>query len=201
MAGFTEVTPKVSDTKIECYNSKIREYKRERNDNCSVDKVVKYVLEQKNIEDVIITAVRSRDKDGKKHPHQKRLQNDYLENYVQKLLKIKNKIAQIESFNSLYMLLEGNKVHGVGEMLFYDVSVRIGEYLKMYPETIYVHAGTRTGLKNLLEREIHEKQIKKEILPEPFRSSDLTPGQLEDFFCRYKDIFSNNNKKKTRGCL
>ena len=180
---------------IKYYNSKIMEYKKERNDHCSADRVVKYVLKQKNIEEAINTAVISRDENGKKHSHQRRLQNNCLEDYSQKLLKIKNQISQVKSFNSLYMLLEQNRIHGVGELLIYDVSVRIGEYLKIYPETIYIHAGTRIGLKNLLKRRIYEQTINKQNLPEPFRSCDLTPGQLEDFFCIYKDIFSNSIKE------
>ena len=189
----------LSNDVIKHYKSKIMEYKNERNDNCSVDRVVKYVLKQKNIEEAINTAVISRAENGKKHSHQRRLPNNCLEDYAQKLLEIKKQISQTKSFDSLYMLLEQNRIHGVGELLIYDVSVRIGEYLKIYPETIYVHAGTRIGLQNLQKEKIHEKQIKKETLPEPFRSSDLTPGQLEDFFCIYKDIFSNgikDNKEK-----
>jgi len=188
-----------SNVILEYYKSNILEYKSKRNGNCSVDRVVKYVLKQKNIEEAINTAVISRDENGKKHSHQRRLPNNCLEDYAQKLLEIKKQISQTKSFDSLYMLLEQNRIHGVGELLIYDVSVRIGEYLKIYPETIYVHAGTRIGLQNLQKEKIHEKQIKKETLPEPFRSSDLTPGQLEDFFCIYKDIFSNgikDNKEK-----
>ena len=188
----------LSNDVIKHYKSKIMEYKNERNDNCSVDRVVKYVLKQKNIEEAINTAVMSRDENGKKHSHQKRLPNICLKDYSQKLLIIKNQISQVKSFNSLDMLLEQNRIHGVGELLIYDVSVRIGEYLKIYPETIYIHAGTRTGLQNLLKRRIYEKQIKKETLPDPFRSCDLTPGQLEDFFCIYKYIFSNNKKDSGR---
>jgi hypothetical protein len=180
-----------SNDVIKCYNSKIFEYKSERSKICLIDSVVKYVLEQKSIGDAINTAVMSKDKNEKKHSHQRRLQNNCLEDYAQKLLEIKNQISQVKSFNSLYILLEQNRIHGVGELLIYDVSVRIGEYLKIYPETIYIHAGTKTGLQNLLKRKIPEKQIKKEMLPEPFCSSDLTPGQLEDFFCIYKDIFIN----------
>jgi len=180
---------------IEYYESNILEYKNKRKGNCSVDNVVKYVLKQKNIEEAINTAVISRDENDNLHPHQYRIYNYVYENFIQNLLFVKDKINNSKNFDELIRIIEKYKPSGAGELFCYDVALRIGHYLKLLPDRIYIHAGTRIGLQNLLKRKIYEKQIKKEILPEPFRSSDLTPGQLEDFFCIFKDIFSNGIKE------
>jgi len=77
--------------------------------------------------------------------------------------------------------------------------MRIGIYLKLYPDFIYLHSGTKIGLENLLNKKIKDVYIKKENLPEPFWSCDLLSIQLEDLFCHYKkelnDNYINNIKK------
>jgi len=185
---------------IEYYKSKIMEYKNKRNEKCSIDNVVKYVSEQKNIDDAIRIAVGSRDRNGKMHSHQRHVQKIAYGKFTEVLLQVKEKIVKATDFDQLFSIIaiEGKNIYGVGEMLIYDTAFRIGTWRKIFPETIYIHAGTRIGLSNLLKRKIYEQTINKKDLPEPFRSCDLTPGQLEDFFCINKDMFSNSNKRKGR---
>jgi len=179
---------------INIYNKKKNEYKNRRG-NCIYDTVIKYVLEQKNLKNAIIIAAYSHDKYGKKHSHQRRLENDILSDFGEILVSIENKINDISDFDSLISIIDKHKINGVGEMLVYDVALRIGHYKRIYPEKIYLHRGTRVGVENLLGRKVYQNTILKEQLPEPFKSCDLTASQLEDFFCIYEDIFSNNNKQ------
>jgi hypothetical protein len=180
-------------SKDDYYKTKIAEYNAKRNSSCWMDSVVQYVLEQKDIDNAIVKAALSRDKNGKKHSHQWRLPNDVLEDYSQILLKEKDRIGKSKSFDDLFYLLSSLKIHGAGELLIYDTSVRIGYFRKLFPKKIYIHEGTRIGLEKLLKRKIYEKTIEKQQLPEPFCSCDLTPGQLEDFFCLNKNIFQDDN--------
>jgi hypothetical protein len=182
-------------TNDDYYITKIAEYKAKRDSSCWADSVVQYVLEQEDIGNAIIKAVMSRAKNEKKHSHQWRLPNKVLENYSQILLKEKEEIEKIKSFDELFYLLDSLKIHGVGELLVYDASVRVGYFQKLFPQKIYIHAGTRIGLERFLKRKIYGNTLEKQQLPEPFRSCDLTPGQLEDFFCINKDIFLVDNEK------
>ena len=186
---------------IEHYKSKIMEYKSERNDNCSVDKVVKYVLKQKSIEDVIRIAVRSRDEAGKMHPHQWRVQKIAYGIFINALLQVKEKIAKATDFDQLFSIvtIEGNKIWGVGEVLIYDTAFRIGKWRNINPQKIYLHAGTRKGVERLMGRKIRNDYIIKDNLKPPFNTCKLECWQLEDFFCIYKDIFSNDINKKDSG--
>ena len=77
-------------------------------------------------------------------------------------------------------------------MACYDVAIRIGSYLGLHPELVYLHAGTRKGLKNLMKGKVKDNFIKKEDLPEPFKSSDLTCHEIEDILCIYKDKFKTS---------
>jgi predicted lipase len=160
-----------------------------------MDSVVQYVLKQKEIDDVIKKAVLSRDKYGNKHSHQWRIYNYVYDKFIQNLLNVEDEIDKVKDFDELYDIIDSNKPSGVGELFCYDTALRIGQRLDRLPEKIYIHAGTRVGLERFLKRKIHEKTIEKQMLPEPFRSCELTPGQLEDFFCIYKDIFLHNGGK------
>ena len=185
---------------IEYYNSKIMEYKNNKKGNCSIDNVIKYVLEQNSLEEAINIAIMSKDKNGNFHPHQYRIYNDVYENFIQNLLSIKNKIKDSKNFDELIKTIEKYKPFRAGELFCYDVALRIGHYLKLLPDRIYIHAGTRKGLSNLLKRRIYEQTINKQNLPEPFCSCDLTPGQLEDFLCINKEIFINGINEDITNC-
>jgi hypothetical protein len=158
-----------------------------------MDRVVKYVLEQKTIDDAITVSVMSKDKYGNKHSHQWRICNDVYEEFKFSLLNVKDRIEKAKNFDELVNIIDRHKPHGVGEVFCYDTTVRIGFWLNLLSEKVYIHAGTRIGLQNLFVKKISIKTICKDKLPEPFCSSDLSPGQLEDFFCIFKADFSGNN--------
>jgi hypothetical protein len=177
----------------EYYREKLIEYIDRRGNIFSTDKFLKYVMEQKTLENAIDVAVRSLDKNGKKQSHQKRLKNSVLSEFGHiVIVSEKEKINNAKTFDELYKIIKRNKIDGVGEMLEYDVSIRIGCYLQIYPERIYLHTGTRKGIENLYGHKINKNYLYKNELPDPFNNCDLTPGQLEDFFCIYKEADKQN---------
>jgi len=188
---------------ISYYIEKINEYLFERNGNCSYDPVMKYVLEQTNIEEVIRVAVRSRDKTGKMNPHQYRVPKTAYGEFTEALLQAREKLINATNFDQIFSIVENEaaKVCGAGEMLIYDTAFRIGKWRKIYPQKIYLHAGTRKGIEGLMKRKISNYYIQKDELPPPFNTCKLECWQLEDFFCINKEIFSTNGKqtKKRKG--
>ena len=177
---------------IDFYKSLIADHLSKRSNSCWMDPIVKYTLTQKKIEDAIYIAVMSRDKTGRKHSHQWRIYDHVYENFSQNLLNVRDKIENSKNFDELLNIIDEEKPSGAGELFCYDTAVRIGHYLNLFPEKIYLHAGTRKGLEALLKRKIYGKTINKNNLPEPFKSCKLSPGQLEDFFCIYKEYLSGN---------
>jgi hypothetical protein len=186
--------------KINFHESLIRDYLAERNSSCWMDFVVKYTRKQKTLEEAIRIAVKSRDENGKKHPHQWRIYNYVYGNFIQNLLNVKEKIKGAKDFDELYNITNSNRPTGAGELFCYDTALRMGHFLNKLPKKIYIHAGTRIGLKALLGREIYEKTMYKKDLPEPFCSCELTSDQLEDFFCIYKNLLSGNSNNKKSFC-
>ena len=39
--------------------------------------------------------------------------------------------------------------HGIGSLTVYDTATRIGAFLKLEPDRVYLHAGTRDGARAL----------------------------------------------------
>jgi len=185
--------------KIDYHKSLIADYLSERDNICCID-IITYTIEQNSLEDAIRVAVMSKNKNGKTEFHQRRIYKNVYPNFLKNLLKIKDKIENAKNFDKLISTIFINKPSGAGELFCYDVALRIGHKLNLLPEKIYIHAGTKIGLENLLKRKIYEKTIDKRKLPEPFCSCELTPDQLEDFLCIYKEELSDNylstNKKE-----
>src|SRR5262249_40973014 len=127
---------------------------------------------------------------GKRHSHQYRLNKADMELFAKELQSQEERIRAAESFDILFKVIEkvGVKIEGIGDMLIYDSAERIGGYLNIFPDKVYLHAGTREGAEKLLGK-IEASTIRKEMFPEPIRSSNLSCADIESLLCIYKDIF------------
>jgi hypothetical protein len=79
----------------------------------------------------------------------------------------------------------------LGELYVYDTSLRIGAYMGIWPQKVYLHAGTRKGAKALgfpsTARSI-------DPLAMPIEMSQLEPREMEDFLCIYKAHLAKLNE-------
>lgn len=190
----------MEETTVNTYNELIDEYLYKHDRKCLHDSVIEYILEQTSIEEVIRIAVHSKDKMGRVHPHQRHIRKIAYEKLLKALIPKKERINAIKDFDYLISLIttEGEKIFGVGEMLIYDTAFRIGKWKKIYPQKIYLHAGTRKGVERLMNKRKKDAYISKDSLPPPFNTCILACWQLENFFCIYKDSFSGNEKQSKK---
>jgi len=139
-------------------------------------------------ESAISDAAMSIDRNGKRFPHQRRIKKAALESAKEALLRISPKLAECGSFHELYGAVEDalKPVVGAGRLYVYDVSLRIGAKLGLFPQKVYLHAGTRKGAK-VLGLNTRLGWVEMESLPEWLR--ELQPYEAEDFLCIYKDRF------------
>jgi hypothetical protein len=70
------------------------------------------------------------------------------------------------------------------ELTVYDTAQRIGAYLGIKPDRIYLHAGARAGARALGLRGRAESILRQD-LPREFQR--LEPYEAEDCLCIYKD--------------
>ena len=85
------------------------------------------------------------------HPHQRRLGRKKLAQAAKALLKKIDAVQTCRSFEELHELVTNCTRHidRFGALARYDVALRIGANLGLWPELIYLHAGTKVGCKKL----------------------------------------------------
>ena len=161
----------------------IKHYKKLRIEN--PDTWVEYCAEQKNLYSAIKYAALATNKLKKRNPHQYRLKHSDLQDFSELLLLLEVQIAKTKTFDELFLIISKTSIKGIGELAKYDTATRIAAFLKLTPEKIYLHAGTKKGAKNLLNKRITTKTISKNELPNIFHS--LSCAEIEDVLCIYKN--------------
>lgn len=130
------------------------------------------------VEGSIETAAMARLPNGKRHSHQYRIPSAVLENVKNNLLQRQGELERSANFDDIYRIVEECRVPGFGELAIYDTALRIGVRLGKLPNRVYLHAGTRKGLK-ALGLDAGRKSIELAELPQPLR--ELSASGLEDF--------------------
>lgn len=151
--------------------------------------------QSENITEAIRRAALARTPKGTKHSHQRHIPKLILERFQRNLRAVEAELQNSNEFNSIYDLVKKQKVDGIGPLATYDTALRIGAYRRALPKMVYLHAGTRKGVKNLAKRFSDPGLMKASNgetilvgeLPPPI--GDLEPWEIEDFMCIYKNDF------------
>jgi hypothetical protein len=152
-------------------------------------------------EDAISGAALARLPNGNKHPHQYRNPPASLKESRRLLLDNLSQVRRATSFQELIELVDHliRPLDRMGEMVVYDTALRIGARFGLEPEKVYVHRGTRDGIRKL-GLDVRRETIELDELPEPIRK--LTPREAEDFLCVYKDSLSPRREARAgASCL
>lgn len=142
---------------------------------------------QPTLERAIEVAALAQLPSGKRHPHQRRIPQAVLEEVRDCLLS-----TNLQAYKTFSELIAAVKLHisnikGIGDLTVYDTTHRIGAYLGLEPEIVYLHAGTREGARAIGIAK-GQKTVRIDELPSPFHM--LTPSEVEDCLCLYKDELS-----------
>lgn len=156
-----------------------------------------HCAKQSNLRDVIAFAALAENHLKKRHPHQYRRNKARLEKFAGLLLDQFDLICKAESFQQLLSIVEKCKVTDIGSLTYYDTATRIGAYLKIYPERIYLHTGTRLGAQKVLGRKIKSADLERSELPDIFQDSRLNCADLEDILCH----LSKEKPDAKLGCI
>lgn len=143
-----------------------------------------YYANLPTLEEAIERAARAERPDGKRHDHQRRLSRSSLEQVRKNLSK--TAIQSCETFGDLHSLIERTirPVRGIGELMVYDTAIRIGARMRLEPEVVYLHSGTRLGARALgFDTSLGFITISK--VPSELKA--LKPREIEDCLCIFKD--------------
>jgi hypothetical protein len=155
------------------------------------DSCIEYAKNQKHLADAIRVSTLSINENGKRHNHQYRIPQMVLELWYDSLMRNLKKIQKSISFDELLSQLQVSKIKGIGTLTIYDTATRIGAYMNLYPDKVYLHAGTLEGAKKIL-KDASGPFILKRDLPKPFQRKDLACWEIEDILCIYKNDFDSD---------
>jgi hypothetical protein len=152
------------------------------------DTVVDYCMKSDSFEQAVTRACHCRNEEGKKHNHQSKVKDKVLHRWRDVILKNIDHTS-IKTFDELYDKLNFWRITGIGPVTHYDVATRIGAYLKLEPEQLYLHAGVLSGW-NLLQkyRVKWPFRVKRIFWPEALRV--LPADQVEDLLCAYRTFLN-----------
>ena len=125
-----------------------------------------------------------------RHDHQRRLKRSSLEAAYESLQGVA--FSECKSFHDVFLIVEKaiGSIPGVGELMVYDTSLRIGANLGLEPERVYLHSGTRKGAARLGLRTESDWLLPTQL---PTDLQTLTPSQVEDLLCIYKDYLGSDH--------
>ncbi len=152
----------------------------------SVDYHVQFCLDQDNLKDVIEAAAKAVDDYGKIHFHQRRVAKADLLAFAEKLINLENELANAPTFDEIYTIIKNTSQAGINEVTVFDTAFRIGSYLNLFPDKIYLTSGTRIGAEHLLGKLDDKNTLLPTDFPSPFQREDLSTADIEDilYVCR-----------------
>lgn len=136
---------------------------------------------------------------NKKYHHQYRIPKDVLDAYKKDLLSLENRFMSCKTFDEIYELFKKHRTYGIGNLTIYDVALRTGQNYKIYPDYVYLHAGTKVGALNagLISRYDRKDKLSIEDVSAKYNwLGKLQPYLIEDFLCIYKDNITEENLQK-----
>lgn len=163
------------------------------------DTVTEYCATANTLEQAITRACASRAANGKMHNHQSRVKEaDRSEFAKQIILAFKKEpkewdtrrkaFVPMQTFDALHDLCDLVKPPGIGPVTTYDVATRIGAYMKLEVQSLYLHAGVKEGWCLLygVKKPTYELRIPRAELPKELRR--IPTDEVEDMLCAYREI-------------
>lgn len=134
--------------------------------------------------------------DWKRHPHFNRgwlYKEPFLSALATMASRLKEERRRVKAnaasggFEAVHALVQefANDVKGLGPLAIYDIATLLGHRFGFRPTTVYLHAGTLQGARQLFgtpnisrDNRLTPKQMR--------RVSPLEADEIEDFLCIYK---------------
>lgn len=151
---------------------------------------------QSSLEDALRIAGEAQDDEGHRYSHQRRVKSQAIREATRRLADSHDEIRDCSSFHDLWnlLVLRLSPIQGIGELYIYDTALRIGAHLRLTPEKVYLHAGTRIGARRLglvPARDGSKQWLELTELPALLR--DLAPSDVENLLCIYKSRLPRSN--------
>ena len=159
-----------------------------KNHRKNAEKELQWFKIQKTLKDAVENAGLAKRPSGKRFDHQRRIPQKVLIEAKNRLISNLKRIKEAKNFDELYNEIYSliSDINGIGLLYIYDTALRIGAYLGLEPNKVYLHAGTLQGARNL-GISTKNKIIAVHYFPKELQR--LKPREIEDCLCIYKEKF------------
>jgi hypothetical protein len=177
----------------------VEHYKRVHRPNGKVE--VAWFKSQPDLATAVDTAATATNSQGKRYAHQCRIKKVAMRKALAALRGAVAKIEKAGDFDELYDTVNAavGAIDGIGDLYVYDAAFGIGAFLGLVPRRVYLHAGTRAGARRLgLTTGCRPHGEAKEVEAEASEFAELSPAEMEDVLCIYKDPGSEGRHGRLR---
>lgn len=152
-----------------------------------IERELDFFRTRPSIQPVIHHAATATNEDGYCFDHQYRILRAARPRAKALLTAVISRLRTCRSFHELHTVIGEllSPVSGLGELYIYDTALRIGAYLGLAPEFVYLHAGTRQGAR-ALGLGFGRAYLQMHELPGPLQA--LRADEVESFLCIYKAL-------------
>jgi hypothetical protein len=159
----------------------------------NAEKELRYFKLQRSLEDAVSLAALAKRPNGKRFSHQRRIPELVLRKVEKRLLAAVPTIRQAKSFDELHRIIENEtlSIFGVGELMVYDTTLRIGAKLGLEPKEVFLHSGTRVGARKL---GLNGSRRSLPVTEFPTLLRRLPAREIEDVLCIYKNVLGNSGR-------
>jgi hypothetical protein len=155
----------------------------------SHDPVIEYVMTSPDLPEAIRRAVAAKRRNGKMFGMESCIKASSRQAFLVNVSTagMVHRFNRYKTFEEVFDLVRSCMVPGIGELVVYNVSRRIGAYLRIEPKDfLYLHAGPLKGWKALTGQRGNPYRVSMKEVPAPLRV--LTPHRLEDLLCEYREF-------------
>jgi hypothetical protein len=146
-----------------------------------------------SLEEAIETAALALDEDTKRSAHHRRRTTAQLSLGKSALIAALSDLRKCKNFDQLHNRVRRatKPINGLGKLYTYDTAQLIGAHLRLSPERVYLHSGTRKGARALGFSGGLSYLMPSQL---PTQLQVLKPYEMEDFLC----IFERDLARLTR---
>ena len=146
-----------------------------------------FYAEQPSLDHALEVVATWRNPEGKVERHQRRLRRDVKRVAGELIRRLELRAAT--SFEVVFERVQEalGGVHGAGDLVVYDVALRLAAVLGLPPQRVYLHRGSRSGARALGIR-TNERSLPLDAFPREFRR--LHAWEIENLLCVYKHRLS-----------
>lgn len=201
LKAFSKEPPRQRLTTLDAI---VEDFQWRYKDRAKTDQVVAFCRDAEDFPTAVQRAVEARDAQGKHHNHQSKVDLTARRKFGRKIIrKAQAGRLDLTDFDAFHDGIDEIKPYGIGPVTVYDTAIRVGAYLGIEPDSVYMHAGVRQGMRALgdallrrgamkgrgafLARAAKGDKVRLKKFPPPLNR--LKADDVEDILCTYREVF------------